>query len=172
MDPEKPCQVFYIREILEMILLKVGMRTLLNSGQRVCRYWRELIQNSSRLQVVLFFKPSTRSLRPGRIPVLNPLINKTHFGTYFGRQSRLTEEDIIHMRPEASWKRMLIRQPPTSSVGICEFQSADPFDSMLSKVQLVPMDDVLRLGHLDLFIPPPGDLEAPDATLPTLSDYA
>lgn len=50
-------QAFATPELLEAILLRVDMRTVLVSAQRVCQYWRELISQSSQLREHLYLKP-------------------------------------------------------------------------------------------------------------------
>ncbi|KAL4949641.1 hypothetical protein BDW69DRAFT_173929 [Aspergillus filifer] len=44
-------------ELFEMILAKADMRTLLIAGQRVCRTWKILMDESPSLQQSLFFSP-------------------------------------------------------------------------------------------------------------------
>lgn len=50
--------VFDTTELLEMILVEVGMKTLL-LARRVTRKWRDVIQQSDKLQKKLFLKPAT-----------------------------------------------------------------------------------------------------------------
>ncbi|PYI11377.1 hypothetical protein BO78DRAFT_413846 [Aspergillus sclerotiicarbonarius CBS 121057] len=122
-------------ELLEMILLQLDLRTLLASAQRVCRAWNGLIQESSFIQEALFLKPIKKRDSNPIERTLNPLLSETFPAifqqneTIFPRNKEeftLTNLDMIkkpekkaaYLRPEASWRRMLIQQPPAFEIGI------------------------------------------------------
>ena len=116
--------VLFITELLEMILLQLDMRTLLIS-QRVCRKWSSLIRSSSRIQETLFFKP----VLPDSVPtkVQNPLLAEVFPPFFIEMESRISmnsfdmvkhpEKQRAYLRPEASWRRMLVQQPPAYQLG-------------------------------------------------------
>jgi hypothetical protein len=132
---------FMIFEILEAILLDVGMKTLLVSAQRVNRHWHNVIQNSLYLQRELFFEPEP----PGSPVAFNVALIDV-FPFCFPHRATLTRRPIsrnvwpmqaitiTHLNPfpdipkvrrnlkgfshpNASWRRMLVRQPPVCAVG-------------------------------------------------------
>ncbi|GFF86609.1 hypothetical protein IFM61606_05443 [Aspergillus udagawae] len=113
-------------ELLEYVLLYLDVQSLLTSAQRVCRSWTRLIQTSPRLQQVLFFKP----IPPERCPekLINPLLAR-HFtgllpasmdpygvrdGSLRHPWSEQADRRQKFFRREASWRRMLVQQPPAS----------------------------------------------------------
>ena len=114
-------------ELLEIILLQLDMRTLLTSAQLVSRTWHGLITKSSRLQKALFFLPDTNSKERTKNPLLAEL-----FPQWFPSQRRLlhgSQAKTIkklplayhldaYMRVGASWRRMLIHQPPIYELGL------------------------------------------------------
>ncbi|RAH85133.1 hypothetical protein BO86DRAFT_440521 [Aspergillus japonicus CBS 114.51] len=125
----------FLSELLEMIFLYLDMQTLLLS-RRVCHTWDEVIQGSRKLQQALFYIPDTTiPAEPGRH---NPLsIDKLWFNfpgapmgmrdsmyvAVYGRSRaalfmprKRGRSDDVYRRPEASWRRMLLRQPPTSCI--------------------------------------------------------
>ncbi|KNG81062.1 hypothetical protein ANOM_010964 [Aspergillus nomiae NRRL 13137] len=127
-------RIFYIPEILERILLDCDICTLLTSVQRVCHYWHDLILSSGPLQEALFFKPAKR---PSTDRISNPLLRDKLWPQFFRKRFQLPDEffldeitytfsDIdpideeVYLRKNASWRRMLIQQPPTPYIGIIE----------------------------------------------------
>ncbi|KAH1497477.1 hypothetical protein LV164_001707 [Aspergillus fumigatus] len=114
-------------ELLENILLYLDVQSLLTSAQRVCRSWTRLIQTSLRLQQALFFQPIPPE--KCREKLLNPLLAK-HFWNFFppardpsgvrectylllsGPEASERRQKLL--RCEASWRRMLVQQPPAS----------------------------------------------------------
>lgn len=121
-------------ELLEHMLLLVDMRTLLTSAQRVCRQWHEVINLSLSIQQALFFRPvrpNTGNKKQER--VRNPLLGDVFWSLALpwnaecwekphGPASYLPSDNQDLKRrlgqENASWRRMLIQQPPTSKVGI------------------------------------------------------
>ncbi|KAF7162566.1 hypothetical protein CNMCM5623_007812 [Aspergillus felis] len=125
---------FGIPEILEMILLNLDMRTLL-CVQRTCRFWLSIIRDSSLIQKALYFTPIENT--PGQEKVQNPLLVEA-FPALFKLVDPDNPEDdyeyddptlaafdmmesssklAAYLRPEASWRRMLLQQPP-----VCKFE--------------------------------------------------
>ena len=130
-------------ELLEMILLQLDMRTLVASAQRVCRAWNDLIRESSFIQEALFLKPIKK--RKGNPPetTINPLLaeafasifeqneavfpqSKTEFTLIDLDMIQNPEKKAAYLRPEASWRRMLVQQPPAFKLGIFRW-SGSPF---------------------------------------------
>lgn len=110
-------------EILELIFLQLDPQTLLIAAQQTCRAWRGVIHESPSLQRALFLIPSDYPEK-----IRNPLLVK-RFPSFFGKtrsRSLLSSLDMItkpdkleaYIRPEASWRRMLVQQPPVSVVGL------------------------------------------------------
>ncbi|KAB8221957.1 hypothetical protein BDV33DRAFT_229847 [Aspergillus novoparasiticus] len=122
-----------LREILHPILLNLDMRTLLHA-QRVCRVWHHIITRSRSLQQALFFLPVEEhqgtgpDKRPGQInpllkeilwPQLSWLATSARKLKPSERRRHAKERGIPTLRSEtASWRGMLIRQPPPITIGI------------------------------------------------------
>lgn len=121
-------------ELVANILYLTDMRTLLSSAQRVCRGWHEVIQ-LNRFQKALFLEPHFDSPVTAHNPVLMDtfpfLFDQLHLDPkeqlpLYAQTSAFLDEKwqtfphIPHVfekidafeRPEASWRRMLPRQPP------------------------------------------------------------
>ncbi|KAE8419509.1 hypothetical protein BDV36DRAFT_294103 [Aspergillus pseudocaelatus] len=135
-------RIFFIPEILEDILLSLDMYTLLISA-RVCCTWNSLIKSSRKIQQALFYIPSD-TVAPGQPRVKNPLVVEKIWFEFIRTQlysrprvsgwlcgglrgipyisSKKREE--AYLRPEASWRRMLLQQPPNSIV--CFWNPEDP----------------------------------------------
>ncbi|PWY67516.1 hypothetical protein BO70DRAFT_260192, partial [Aspergillus heteromorphus CBS 117.55] len=107
-----------IPELLELILVRLDMRTLLLS-QGVCRTWQTIITRCPHLQRALYFQPC-RSSPPGTTSQdrpLNPLfqsIISPYIISETGPKRPNPATIAAISEPTASWRRMLIRQPPTS----------------------------------------------------------
>lgn len=123
-----------ISEILEMVLLHTDMRTLLTSCQLVCREWRSLVARSLPIQKALFFTPIQASEWAIKETVPNPLLAEK-FPTVFpapdDSQSQLRFFELSNCamtkdsetldrfcRNNASWRRMLVQQPPIWELGV------------------------------------------------------
>ena len=135
-------QVLNTPEILAMILAEMDMRTLLISAQRVCRTWLNLISESPSIQKALFFTPIKGSEWGMEEKTSNPLLAET-FPSFFPAKGRpmyyqfnfsdlAMAKDASTMarfvRDDASWRRMLVQQPPISDIGvlhICHTMSGD-----------------------------------------------
>ena len=136
-------KVMGIPEILEMILAGTDMRTLLTSAQWVCRNWASLIRNSPSIQKALFFIPIEDSEWGVGEKIPNPLLGET-FASIFPAKNRpddfqfdfgdfvMTRDDSAmarFIRADASWRKMLVRQPPISDIALFHIYHAMGGDS-------------------------------------------
>ncbi|OJJ33317.1 hypothetical protein ASPWEDRAFT_619105 [Aspergillus wentii DTO 134E9] len=138
-----------IPELLELILLSVDMQTLLTS-QRVCRLWHNLINISKPLQKALFFLPIELNPNTARKTYTrNPLIRKILWPNFICSTplSESTRYLDKYQRKEASWRRMLMQQPPTSIIGILEYYPPKR-GRWYSKISVKKTGDHLRMGVL------------------------
>ncbi|KAJ5118410.1 hypothetical protein N7448_010119 [Penicillium atrosanguineum] len=135
-----------IPEILELILARMDMRTLLTSAQRVCHDWAKLISKSPSIQKALFFTPIKNSKWGVEERILNPLLKET-FPSFFPAWDRTKHyefnfsdltmtKDATTMaqfvRKDASWRKMLVQQPPASDVGLFHIRHGKGGDSARS----------------------------------------
>ncbi|EIT73792.1 hypothetical protein AO1008_04814 [Aspergillus oryzae 100-8] len=147
-------------EILEAILLQTDIRTLLTSATRVCRSWHNIIQGSASLQAVLFLKPVKEPHKRIRNPLIEtdiwPELFRKRFRSPSDRSWQVKEEfpcmdpdkEKAYLREEASWRRMLLHQPPTSHLALIEQHSSAPCP-VVSQIRFyVDNNDFIRLGHL------------------------
>ncbi|XRM45668.1 hypothetical protein ABZX51_008746 [Aspergillus tubingensis] len=169
---ESPHKIFLIPEVLEQALVELDATTLLLS-QRVCHLWNSLIKTSPTLQRALFFRPErqppTEDQNPKR--TTNPFMDKLlkHFisnptsvnGTQDSsnwfrlfiplqttNHQKLGRKQHPYSRPEASWREMLLDQPPTPSIAVRD-------DLMPLRTFGVLCDErksVLRLKHLETLV--------------------
>ncbi|KAF4307396.1 putative f-box domain protein [Botryosphaeria dothidea] len=131
-------RVLGIYELVELVFLHLPMRDLLRI-QQVCRAWQSTIQNSPTIQQSLFFAPKRRKhpIYPEKETwEVNALLAE-EFPPWFqigyiksrwdwpmarsftGLPWTKDEKKIqAFMRPEASWRRMLVTQPPIRDVQI------------------------------------------------------
>jgi len=121
--------VFKTAELVEQILLQLSMRDLLVQAQRVCRYFHHVIISSPVLQQKLFFQGDNSygfvNEQQYRCQV-NPLLRdafpsllgnneNNHVGTELYLKLDWAKSDAkskSYKRKEASWRRMLVTQPP------------------------------------------------------------
>ncbi|KAJ5171955.1 hypothetical protein N7492_004548 [Penicillium capsulatum] len=131
---KSPSTVCDIPELLELILLHLDLRTLLTTAQSTCRAWTSLIRNSPRIQQALFFASANH-----REKVYNPLLAEK-FSPFFPNDSPGSEYPLFtftacdmfktpdqtnaFMRKEASWRRMLVQQPPVPGIGYIKIRHA------------------------------------------------
>ncbi|KAK3724392.1 hypothetical protein LTR37_001016 [Vermiconidia calcicola] len=117
-------KVLSLVELLEPILAQLPTHDLLRA-QKVCRTWKATIDKSRRLQQALFFAPAGKPLRANVLEkwavgatsasapkvLQNPLL--TRFFHAFST-SRRANNDVSRafFSPTASWRKMLISQPP------------------------------------------------------------
>jgi len=129
-------------ELLENIFLQLNLRSLLTSAQSVNRSWRQLIQKSSKIQKALFFQPEKKR-RGANEPMFNSLSMET-FPSLFpqdgGTSSKFSftsldmaqtpEKLAAYARSEASWRKMLVQQPPISEFAFMYSEKSMGGDSL------------------------------------------
>ncbi|KAH8158745.1 hypothetical protein CIB48_g9511 [Xylaria polymorpha] len=127
--------VLDIPELFQLILLQCDIRTLLTSARCVNHLWHNVIDSTPALQEALFFRPTTRE--DGFEPTLNPLLVET-FSIFFNGEAhtRKSFEKLplakdgenggrdAFMRKDASWRRMLVRQPPVRTMGVWRWETS------------------------------------------------
>ncbi|KAI0449557.1 hypothetical protein F5B21DRAFT_44683 [Xylaria acuta] len=127
--------VLDIPELFQLILLQCDIRTLLTSARCVSHLWHSVIDSTPAIQEALFFRPNTRDNEPE--PILNPLLVET-FSLFFdgGIHTRKSFDKLpfanggkngcrdAFMRKDASWRRMLVRQPPVRTMGVWHWETS------------------------------------------------
>lgn len=122
-------QTFAIPELFELILLNLDTRTLLTKAQLICHTWTTFIQESPAIQWALFFKPEPKGPRwqnPLLAEVFPSIFSSSDPNVQSNVNLTFTNFDLIlnshkfdaYMRPEASWRRMLVQQPPLSTLSL------------------------------------------------------
>ncbi|KAJ6584380.1 hypothetical protein B0H19DRAFT_1104882 [Mycena capillaripes] len=124
-------------ELLELVLTHVPMRDLLVTASRVSKTWRALTLAPT-LQRILFFQPDpSASSETTQNPLLVELFPPFFIPELMARDSERWEEgdwpdaNAIKAMPwsrapdafrrrEASWRRMLVAQPPARTMGVIE----------------------------------------------------
>ncbi|RYP24846.1 hypothetical protein DL767_008538 [Monosporascus sp. MG133] len=143
-------------ELLEAILLKLDIRTVISSAQLVNRQWHDLIAKSPAIQQAVFFKPVEAA---DGAPLRNPLLTEL-FPSFFNGQNEMRSaidafEELAMARQErlaafrregASWRRMLVQQPPVRELGIWETVSHMGGDGHTFRRERYPGG--LRMGEL------------------------
>ncbi|KAE8349094.1 hypothetical protein BDV28DRAFT_160783 [Aspergillus coremiiformis] len=167
MPTTTPHRIFSIAEILEHILSQTEPQTLLTTAQQVCQTWHTLIQTSTLLQETLFFKPTKAPQQQKPKRTRNPFLATKIWPDLFRKRPHSqphhhstnyhyalppadpTKEDL-YLRPEASWRRMLVQQPPTSSIGVFVLDRKwISCDEDLSPVRIFEAEvEYLTLAHL------------------------
>ncbi|KAI1756426.1 hypothetical protein F4782DRAFT_486133 [Xylaria castorea] len=129
--------VLQTAELLQEILLQLDMRTLLTTAQLVSRQWHELIMSSPALKQALYLEPIVRPSGPA---TPNSLLAEV-FPLWFPKETRDEQRDVTKppkminredfgslpmaeasrrlafMNPRASWRHMLVQQPPILKLG-------------------------------------------------------
>jgi len=137
-------QTWLIYEIIEAIFLELPLRDLLVNAQRVSRAWNTVI-NLPSFQKRLFFEPRPKNhISEAK---LNPLLLES-FPAFFTRaaadnigvakwhQEILSEADWnsspekidAYSRKEASWRQMLVSQPPITIIKVIKTTSTPGLD--------------------------------------------
>ncbi|KAF2166465.1 hypothetical protein M409DRAFT_23104 [Zasmidium cellare ATCC 36951] len=133
-------RTFQVPELLEMIFLKASITDLLTKMPRVCKHWKATIEGSIKLQRALFFKPSADVLLhqdeeslenmslgevyiQGTEDTWNYPVIANPFLFQLTNDYLISWSDASHMpkgveRPEASWRRMLVTQPPMAQLDV------------------------------------------------------
>jgi hypothetical protein len=151
-------------EILHLILAELPMRCLLTIAQRVCRGWRDTINDSPTIQQQLFFRPIPDTTKRNPKYQLNPVLQEA-FPPWFEPQ-RFPLQNFnaaaarvfdglpvdLHrdafLRKGASWRHMLVQQPPALELGILDIYRR--FDTLerTKKWAYFEDDGGLRMGPL------------------------
>ncbi|KAL4903452.1 hypothetical protein BDW74DRAFT_179867 [Aspergillus multicolor] len=157
MSETRHSAVFFIRELLEPILLQTNFRTII-LAQCVCRFWKSLMEDSHDLQVAIWLKPHPKNRLCGEIsqPRLNPLIDDSSWGFVpRGCPCVLELPSQAAQRSEASWRHMLVTQPPWKDIAIMKLRSSRIIDGNEGAGSTYTMirhdgyiDDPFRLGQL------------------------
>ncbi|KAK7740768.1 hypothetical protein SLS53_005236 [Cytospora paraplurivora] len=131
-------------------------RDLLVNAPRVCKYWKEAIERDPELQRALFFRPwqpvgSDYKPTGPRVSddVLNPFFADflSPVPEHISRKDRINSSgfkgkaDLCGLfencanseswrRPDASWRRMLIQQPPRDLVVLQKSTCGQPYDEL------------------------------------------
>jgi hypothetical protein len=167
-------RVFDIYELLEAILLYLPMRDIL-LAQRVNRRWRATIESSKPLQRALYFLPHGSCSWDG-LRETNPLIASV-FSNFFNifpirpvmpfmvkgllEATRARPECAVLLKPTveefevkvknagASWRKMLVAQPPVVSLQVIDKRIApdyhDCFNESVENTEGVRLEDLLVL---------------------------
>ena len=143
-------QALGVLELLEAILESLPPKDVLLNAQRVSKYWNAAITASPTLQQTLFFlpKPSPNTSEWQ----VNPFLPAPFWPWFviWSRRAVLPQYDRLEMfgwnnrkgrlaflRPNASWRRMLVVQPAPERLGI-------------ARVDMDEQDrDTAYAGHLD-----------------------
>ncbi|KAJ7607083.1 hypothetical protein DFH06DRAFT_1250145 [Mycena polygramma] len=151
-------------ELLERILALLPMQNLLVTAPLVSKTWQATTLTPL-LQRILFFQPDPTSISE---PVQNPLLVAKFPPPFFaqksGDQSRWSWPSANSIkklpwaaapeafrRRDASWRRMLVRQPPVRSMSVVEMCHAQMGD-FERRAELYDLE--LRMGALyDLVLP-------------------
>ncbi|KAF7342591.1 putative f-box domain protein [Mycena sanguinolenta] len=122
-------EVLATPELLELILVELPMRDLLVTVPLVSTTWQATTRTPA-LQHALFFLPNL-NLPSSSAPVKNPLLVEL-FPPFFIDVDYVTAVTIMAMpwarapaafkRKEASWRHMLVTQPPARTVAVTELR--------------------------------------------------
>ncbi|KAH8161535.1 hypothetical protein CIB48_g6698 [Xylaria polymorpha] len=158
--------VLQTAELLEGVLLQLDMRTLLTTAQLVSRQWHELITTSPALKQALYFEPIARLSGPA---TQNPLLAEV-FPPWFPKPTKNEQRDITSslkmtnredfsglpmaqasrrhafMHPSATWRKMLVQQPPVLRLG--RWTASHAMMGDFHHFQLQEFPDGLRMGSL------------------------
>jgi hypothetical protein len=148
-------------EVLEIILLQLPLHDLLVNAQRVSRLFHDIIISSRSLQQALFFRPK-RDVSTANVHT-NPLLRKKfppwfkdkwlmprtfalsdhkHFWRLDWNKSKERRE--AYARKEASWRRMLVSQPPVLDLHIK--LRAEAVGGPSQKKGELRLEDGIRMG--------------------------
>jgi hypothetical protein len=157
--------VFNVQELLKHILSFLDMRTLLVTAQRINRKCRATVKGSLSLQRTLYLRPQPPGLDPQnndrrRNPLLveafpawvEPLAEKNSRIIERADYSSLPmcasqAKKKAFLRPEASWRIMLVTQPPIHKLGclMLYVEGGSPPDWMFKALEYT---QGLRMGTL------------------------
>ncbi|KAK5996648.1 hypothetical protein PT974_01986 [Cladobotryum mycophilum] len=171
-------KVMGLPELLTMILYHLDQRTSLTSAQRVCKEWHYLIKSTPSIQQALFLQPLP-ALLSKTTPVRNPLMAEIFpqwfqdfkvtevfddddpGWTGYETEGVMTCKEFSELpiakrehreallRPGASWRRMLVQQPPLYTLGALKRRTTL---GCTAAVRMWKFDQGLRLGAIyDVF---------------------
>lgn len=140
-------RVLNTSELLELILGAVEPQTLLISATRVCRYWNALIRDSLSLQRALFNSPERPSIcsQPRANPLLSPHIKRLSLTqpdavdiySLLDGKGNIRDESDRFLRTEATWRPMLVQQPPATKLGVWKIEfSGQGFQHLFETIDL------------------------------------
>lgn len=108
-----------IPELLEAILLHLPIIDILVNAQRVCKTWHDCVEGSTPLQRTLFLRPDLPPIgnrsSNGECTVDLSLRRVNSFGDLISIKEH-TNRTAAFDRPGASWRSMLIIQPPVPMI--------------------------------------------------------
>lgn len=132
--PSACVRTFNITELAEEIFLHLSPENLLCRVQRVCRQWRRMVESSELIQQYLFFKPISFSyefvewralISRGELQHTGGLGDEIESAETWATGVPVLENPWLYLLsgdtertkllqgyPEASWRRMLLTQPP------------------------------------------------------------
>lgn len=112
-------------ELLELILMEIDdLRSILTAVRLVCRLWNHTIRDSPQLQKLLFFRPDTSLAEKSRTQTRMNSLLLSHFGgTLTSTPAGIVQSGFSPIQDDsegvkASWRRMLMQQPPARKLGI------------------------------------------------------
>lgn len=124
-------RVFHTPELLEAILAQLPKKDLL-FAQRVSRHFQSSIKSSPSLQRALFFRAAP--LKDPKAWIINPFLRKTFLPWFVLSRISQDMETIelldwtrndkkgqAFLYKDASWRKMLVLQPPPKKLSIVEF---------------------------------------------------
>jgi hypothetical protein len=151
-------QVFNIPELLENILMRLPITTVLVNVQRVCKLWRDTVQQSSALQRALYFNPKqlSRSGQKSQIRHVNP------YGDLISTKEH-SNRTYAFDRADASWRHMLIVQPPvpmrlfryTKTLRFQEIHSKEILETVhqvFDNLTFGEVEDLMKGSRMDVIV--------------------
>lgn len=128
-DSRSACEkVFGIAELADQILLDLPMQNILSGTQQVCRRWQTAIECSDLVQEHLFMKPicdkrllmgddmtKQRHWVEKETPEKSRTVLENPFLSLLCHEN-VCIKDQAFVYPQASWRKMLVTQPPVRKV--------------------------------------------------------
>ncbi|KAE9407533.1 hypothetical protein BT96DRAFT_971236 [Gymnopus androsaceus JB14] len=143
--------VFDTPELLDRILSQLDMRTLLTAAQLVSHYWHDIITQSPSIQQALCFQPKQNTANE---QMQNPLLaelfepwfdgNGAHDRRKFMKMPLASTRDVF-LREDATWRQMLVAQPPLLQLGIWTQMHGMRGDS--HQFEILEFPNGLRMGE-------------------------
>lgn len=147
-------------ELLEMILLQLDLRTLLKV-QKVCQRWKQITAHSTQLQQALYLRPANTS---NEKYTSNPLIEDIILPQLLLRSRNFIIPGKYPnfepcFRREASWRKMLPQQNPTSTIGVIEIVRHEryKFTKLAVDTGSIKMEQILEATENGVLMPTPNN---------------